>query len=89
MTFEEIDRYLTNMSAELRMNMLGLASLRKGMEGVPEGRLADLIKHVNRDIENLGDIKIALEQMLEWEREHGPTLTRKRTEEETSGTHES
>ena len=91
MTFEEIDRYLTNMSAELRMNMLGIASLRRGMEGVPEGRIADLIKHVTRDIENLGEIKTALEQMLEWENEHGPMLTRKRkrTEEETSGTHES
>ena len=76
MTFEEIDRYLTNMSVELRMNMLGLASLHKGMKGVPEGSLADLIKHVTEDIENLGDIKIALEQMLEWENEHGPTLTR-------------
>lgn len=75
MTFEKIDEFLTNMSFELRMNMLGIASLRMGMEGVPEGRLADLITHVTRDIENLSEIKIALEQMLEWENEHGPTLT--------------
>ena len=81
MTFEEIDRYLTNMTWELSMNMLGIASLRRGMEGVPEGRLADLIKHVGRGIENLGDIKIALEQMLEWENEHGPTLVRRRAED--------
>lgn len=78
MTFEEIDRYLFNMSCELSMNEIGFASLHRGMKGVPEGRIADLIRCVGRDIEILGDVKIALEQMLEWENEHGPTLTRGR-----------